>query len=160
MKKSVTVLAAFVGGAAAAHLAAARQPEAPARVFQSPGGTTLRVLLDQTDLKGTEVEVAELTFRPNSDSGDHQHGVVETFHVLEGELEHVVDGPEREAVPGHGGNRAAAGPGSPQDGRGRCEDARHLGARWRDCARHLAMARAAGRQIECSCGVSRSETWC
>jgi quercetin dioxygenase-like cupin family protein len=100
MKTSVMVLAAFVGGAAVAHVAATRQTAAPERVFQSPGGTTLRVLLDQTDLKGTEVEVAELTFRPNSDSGDHQHGVVETFYVLEGELEHVVDGRSVKLSPG------------------------------------------------------------
>jgi len=86
MKTSLIVLAAFVAGFAVAQTAAS------SRMFQSPGGTKLRVLLDQTDLKGTEVEVGELTFVPNADSGDHQHGVTETFYVLEGELEHVVNG--------------------------------------------------------------------
>jgi quercetin dioxygenase-like cupin family protein len=61
-------------------------------MYQSPGGVTLRVLLDQAGLGGTEVEVGELTFPPSSDSGDHQHGVTEVFYVLQGELEHVVNG--------------------------------------------------------------------
>jgi quercetin dioxygenase-like cupin family protein len=38
------------------------------------------------------LEIAEITFAPNSDSGDHVHGATETFYVLEGELEHVVNG--------------------------------------------------------------------
>ena len=51
----------------------------------------LRVLLDQQALGGGEVEVGELTFPPNSDTSDHQHGVSESFYVLEGELDHVVN---------------------------------------------------------------------
>jgi quercetin dioxygenase-like cupin family protein len=99
MKTPMMVLAAFLGGAAVAHLTASHQT-APERTFQSPAGTKLRVLVDQTDLKGTEVEVAELTFAPNADSGDHQHGVTETFYVLEGELEHVVNGQSVKLTPG------------------------------------------------------------
>ena len=72
--------------------ATARPKElAPARVYESPGGVILRVLLDQQALGGGEVEVGELTFPPNSDSSDHQHGVSESFYVLEGELDHVVN---------------------------------------------------------------------
>lgn len=100
MKASTLAFVAFLGGAAAAQVAADRQPASPSRVYQSPSGTKLRVLLDQTELKGTEVEVAELTFVPNSDSGDHQHGVTETFYVLEGELEHVVNGVSVKLLPG------------------------------------------------------------
>ena len=37
-------------------------------------------------------ELAELTFKPNSDSGEHKHGVTETFYVLEGQLTQVVNG--------------------------------------------------------------------
>ncbi len=60
--------------------------------FTSPGGTELRVLVDASTLGGTEVEVGELTFKPNSESAEHQHGVTETFYVLEGELTQVVNG--------------------------------------------------------------------
>lgn len=82
------------------HVAAHRQAPSSSPVYRSPGGTTLRVLLDQTTLKGAEVEVGELTFLPNTDSGDHQHGVTETFYVLDGELEHVVNGQSLKLLPG------------------------------------------------------------
>jgi quercetin dioxygenase-like cupin family protein len=101
VKTSLTLLVAFLAGAAIAHVAADyRQAESAARVYQSPGGTKLRVLVDESSLKGTEVEIAELTFAPNSDSGDHKHGVTETFYVLEGELEHVVNGQSMKLTPG------------------------------------------------------------
>lgn len=87
------VLTAYVG--------ADRQGTAPAdKVFQSPTGTTLRVLVDAQTVGGTEVEVAELTFLPNSDSNDHRHGVTETFYVLEGELEQVINGKPVKLGPG------------------------------------------------------------
>jgi quercetin dioxygenase-like cupin family protein len=91
MKTLFSLVVAFATGAAAAGAVAARQTPAP-QVFQSPGGATLRVLLDQASLGGAELEVGELTFPPNSDSGDHKHGVTEAFYVLDGELEHVVNG--------------------------------------------------------------------
>jgi quercetin dioxygenase-like cupin family protein len=100
MKTSLIVLMGFLGGTAIAQVAADRQAASSVRVYQSPGGTKLRVLIDKTDLKGTEVEIGELTFAPNSDSGDHQHGVTETFYVLEGELEHVVNGKSTKLTPG------------------------------------------------------------
>jgi quercetin dioxygenase-like cupin family protein len=101
VKTSLTALIAFFAGAAIAHVAADYRQAGPStREFQSPGGTKLRVLVDENTLKGTEVEVAELTFAPNSDSGDHKHGVTETFYVLEGELEHVVNGQSTKLTPG------------------------------------------------------------
>src|SRR4051812_38687591 len=69
---------------------AADAPPKPASVsksYVSPGGSVLRPLTEPQSFGGTEVEVGELTFPPNSDSGDHQHGVTETFYVLVGELE-------------------------------------------------------------------------
>ena len=62
------------------------------KTFTSPGGTELRVLVDGAALGGAEMELAELTFKPNSDSGEHKHGVTETFYVLEGQLTQVVNG--------------------------------------------------------------------
>jgi N-acyl-D-amino-acid deacylase len=62
------------------------------RAFVSAGGTEMRVLADARDVRGNEVEIVELTFPPNSDSGDHRHAVTETFYVLEGDMEQVVNG--------------------------------------------------------------------
>jgi len=61
--------------------------------FTSPSsGTQLRMLLDASNLAGSEVEVGEMTFPARLDSGEHVHGTVEIFYVLSGELEHVVNG--------------------------------------------------------------------
>jgi quercetin dioxygenase-like cupin family protein len=62
------------------------------RTFVSPSGVTMKVITDATDVRGGEVEIVELTFPPNSDSGDHRHAVTETFYLLEGELEQVING--------------------------------------------------------------------
>ena len=74
---------------AAGELAA--QSDKKVLTYRSPGGTTLRLLLDESNL-GPEASVGELTFPPNVDSGDHTHGAIEMFYVLSGELEHVVNG--------------------------------------------------------------------
>lgn len=70
------------------------------KMFQSPTGATLRVLVDEPALRGTEVEIAELTLKPNSDSNDHRHGVTETMYVLDGELEQVINGTPVKLAPG------------------------------------------------------------
>jgi quercetin dioxygenase-like cupin family protein len=70
------------------------------RAFVSPSGVRMRVLVDESDLRGTEVEIVELTFPANSDSGDHRHAVTETFYVLEGQLEQVVNGTPVKLMPG------------------------------------------------------------
>ncbi|MEY2880943.1 MAG: hypothetical protein RLZZ15_3323 [Verrucomicrobiota bacterium] len=67
-------------------------PVARGDVFQNPAGNRLRILFDEAAYGGTELELAEITFVPNGDSGEHVHGATETFYVLEGELEHVVNG--------------------------------------------------------------------
>lgn len=67
--------------------------------YRSPGGTTLRLLLDESNV-GPEASVGELTFLPNADSGDHTHGAIEMFYVLSGELEHVVNGKSHILKPG------------------------------------------------------------
>ena len=70
---------------------AAAQAGKPGETYRSPGGTTLRLFLDETNV-GPEVSIGELTFPPNVDSGDHAHGAIEMFYVLSGQLEHVVNG--------------------------------------------------------------------
>jgi quercetin dioxygenase-like cupin family protein len=70
---------------------AGAQSDKQGTLYRSPGGSTLRLILDETNV-GAEISVGELTFPPNSDSGDHAHGAIEIFYVLSGELEHVVNG--------------------------------------------------------------------
>ncbi len=67
--------------------------------YVSPGGTRLRVLFDGPTM-GSEVDVAEITFPPGTNSGDHSHGVTEIFYVLEGALEHSVNGESYLLTPG------------------------------------------------------------
>jgi quercetin dioxygenase-like cupin family protein len=70
---------------------AAGAQEKQGTTYRAPSGTTLRLILDSTNV-GKEISVGEMSFPPNSDSGDHQHGAIEIFYVLSGELEHVVNG--------------------------------------------------------------------
>ena len=70
--------------------------------YRSPGGTTLRLMLDDSNV-GPEVTLGEMVFPPNQDSGDHQHGAIEMFYVVSGELEHVVNGVSQILKPGMAG---------------------------------------------------------
>jgi quercetin dioxygenase-like cupin family protein len=70
---------------------AAAQSGKTGETYRSPGGSTLRLFLDESNV-GPQVSVGELTFPPNADSGEHTHGAIEMFYVLSGELEHVVNG--------------------------------------------------------------------
>jgi len=67
--------------------------------YRAPSGTTLRLILDSTNV-GKDISLGEMAFAPNSDSGDHQHGAIEIFYVLSGELEHVVNGKSQILKPG------------------------------------------------------------
>jgi len=79
--------------------AASAQAEKQGTTYRSPGGTTLKLMLDESNV-GPEVTVGEMTFPPNVDSGDHTHGAIEMFYVLSGELEHVVNGKSQILKPG------------------------------------------------------------
>ena len=70
--------------------------------YRSPGGTTLRLMLDDSNV-GPDVALGEMVFQPNQDSGDHQHGAIEMFYVVSGELEHVVNGVSQILKPGMSG---------------------------------------------------------
>ena len=52
----------------------------------------LRLLLDESNLGGKELEMAEMTFAAGEVDGNHQHGSVEIFYVLSGSLGHEVNG--------------------------------------------------------------------
>jgi quercetin dioxygenase-like cupin family protein len=89
---ALILLSAFAIGADANHPTSALAPAVRGATYQSAGGTKLRMLMDQELSRGAELEIGEITFPPNADSGDHVHGATETFYVLDGELEHVVNG--------------------------------------------------------------------
>jgi dihydroorotase/N-acyl-D-amino-acid deacylase len=83
----------------------AKQPTAPTapnapRSFVSPGGTTMKVITSEAEVRGNEVEIVELVLPPNSDSGDHRHAVTETFYLLEGDMEQVINGTPVKLTPG------------------------------------------------------------
>ena len=70
--------------------------------YRSPTGTTLRLMLDESNV-GPEVTLGEIVFPPNSDSGDHKHGATEMFYIVSGELEHIVNGKSQVLKPGMAG---------------------------------------------------------
>jgi quercetin dioxygenase-like cupin family protein len=90
----------LVGAVTIVYTLAARAQGNVGKTFVSPGGAQLKVLVDAASLGGTEVEVAELTLAPNSDSGDHRHAVTETFYLLEGDMEQVINGKPVKLTPG------------------------------------------------------------
>jgi quercetin dioxygenase-like cupin family protein len=71
------------------------------RLYESPtSGTRIRMLLEEANLGGKEVEIGEITLPAGVNSGEHLHGATEIFYVLSGELEHVVDGKSHLLKPG------------------------------------------------------------
>jgi|SRR4051812_18589132 len=81
---------------------AAQSEKLQGTTYRSPGGTTLRLMLDDSNV-GPGVSVGEMIFPPNSDSGDHQHGALEMFYVVSGEYEHIVNGTSQVLKPGMSG---------------------------------------------------------
>ena len=68
--------------------------------YRSATGMMLEMLLDESNLGGGEVEIGILTFQPGSESASHVHGSTEVFYVIEGQLEHIVDGKSYMLEPG------------------------------------------------------------
>ena len=93
---TVAVLAGLIACSATG---AAAQAGKTNETYRSPGGTTLRLYLDESNV-GPEVSIGELTFPPNVDSGDHTHGAIEILYVVSGQLEHIVNGKSYVLDPG------------------------------------------------------------
>ena len=98
----IRAFAALAGAVAVAAVATAQSDRLQGTTYRSPGGTTLRLMLDDSNV-GPEVTLGEMIFAPNQDSGDHQHGAKELFYVVSGELEHVVNGKSQILKPGMAG---------------------------------------------------------
>jgi quercetin dioxygenase-like cupin family protein len=61
------------------------------RWLDGAGGLAIKVLVEEANLGGAEVEVAEITFPAGARGGNHEHGSIEIFYVLSGVMEHVVN---------------------------------------------------------------------
>lgn len=59
-----------------------------------------KLLLDQSNLGGKELEMVELTLPAGEVVGAHRHGSVEIFYVLSGTLGHEVNGEMHMLTPG------------------------------------------------------------
>lgn len=94
--RTLTASIALISGLA---FTARAQSETQGVTYRSPGGSTLRLILSDSNV-GPEISLGEMTFPPNADSGEHAHGAIEIFYVLEGELEHVVNGKSQILKPG------------------------------------------------------------
>lgn len=71
------------------------------RWLESPnGGLAIKVLVEESNLGSSEVELAEITFPAGSEGGNHRHGSIEIFYVLSGTMRHVVNGVPHEVRPG------------------------------------------------------------
>lgn len=64
------------------------------------GGLRIKLLLEEANLRDSELEVAEITFPAGSQGGGHRHGSTEILYVLEGTLGHVVNGEVHRLEPG------------------------------------------------------------
>ena len=63
------------------------------------GALRIDVLVDEARA-GAGVEVAEITFQPGSGGGEHTHGSTELLYVLQGLLDHTVNGVTTRLSPG------------------------------------------------------------
>ena len=70
------------------------------RTLTLGSGTTIKLLLEASNLGTGEIEVAEITFPAGSRGGGHRHGSTEIFYVVEGVMGHVVNGVEHRLEPG------------------------------------------------------------
>lgn len=71
------------------------------RILRSDAGLEIRILVESTNLGGSEVDIGEITFPPGpAPSSGHRHGAVEIFYILSGRLDHIVNGESHVLDPG------------------------------------------------------------
>lgn len=71
------------------------------RWLESPSGLKVKMLVDKSNLGGSELEFGEITFPADyQKSPPHKHGQVELFYVIEGKLGHIVNGVKHVIEPG------------------------------------------------------------
>jgi uncharacterized cupin superfamily protein len=71
------------------------------RQLDLPSGTRIKLLLEAANLGSGDIEVAEITFPVGTNpTSAHRHGATEIFYVVEGVLDHVVNGTSYRLEPG------------------------------------------------------------
>lgn len=72
------------------------------RLLEGDGGFSIKMLVEERNLGGDEVEIGEITFPVGSGAtgGEHVHAHVEIFYVLSGTFDHVVNGEAHRLTPG------------------------------------------------------------
>jgi quercetin dioxygenase-like cupin family protein len=71
------------------------------RWLDSSSGLKIKMLVEQSNLGGSEVEIGEITFPADyKKSPPHRHGQVEIFYVRSGKLGHEVNGVKHVIGPG------------------------------------------------------------
>jgi quercetin dioxygenase-like cupin family protein len=69
------------------------------RWLEAPG-IAIKVLVEAASFGSSEVEVAELRLDPGSSGADHRHGSHEIIVMLEGAMDHMVNGETHRLEPG------------------------------------------------------------
>lgn len=102
MRRTLSIVAALsVFGPAGAHDVGDKQADGSQHsakyAYASRGvvdlpAQKLKLLLDETNAGGKELEIAEITFPAGYEGENHTHGSVEVFYVLSGTLGHEVNG--------------------------------------------------------------------
>jgi ketosteroid isomerase-like protein/quercetin dioxygenase-like cupin family protein len=64
------------------------------------GAVRIDVLVDSARLGSNELELAEITFPAGGPAAPHRHGATELLYVMQGELDHTVNGVRRRLSPG------------------------------------------------------------
>ncbi len=113
MKPAVIWLSLIVVGAALPGAQArAQEPESDGgayerstvgtRWLESQSGTTIKLLVEEANLGGSEVEIGEITFPggPRPPGQGHLHTSIEIFYILSGTMNHVVNGESHILEPG------------------------------------------------------------
>jgi quercetin dioxygenase-like cupin family protein len=98
---TVAALAAVATSASGQQDDAYARASAGTRVLTLGGGASIKLLLEEANFGGSEIEIAEITFPvgANPPTG-HRHGSIEIFYVVEGVLGHVVNGELHRIEPG------------------------------------------------------------
>lgn len=68
--------------------------------MQVPGPSKWKLLIDESNLGGRELEVAEITVPAGTVAPSHAHGAVEIIYVLSGTYDHEVNGKTYRLKPG------------------------------------------------------------
>ncbi|MFV1987526.1 MAG: serine hydrolase [Gemmatimonadota bacterium] len=72
------------------------------RFLEGEGGFSIKMLVEESNPGGTEVEIGEITFPAGSGAtgGGHVHSRTEIFYVVSGTFDHVVNGEAFRLTPG------------------------------------------------------------